>query len=127
MFHIGHLNILRKSKEMCENLIVGVSTDELTYDEKGKLPTINYEQRSQIVEAIKYVDQVVPQEILNKYIAWEKYKFDVIFHGDDFKGTDMYNEVEIQLKKVGVDVIYFPYTKDVSSTIIKGKILTKSK
>jgi len=127
MFHIGHLNILRKSKEMCEILIVGVSTDELTYDEKGKLPTINYEQRSQIVEAIKYVDQVVPQEILNKYIAWEKYKFDVIFHGDDFKGTDMYNEVEIQLKKVGVDVIYFPYTKDVSSTIIKGKILTKSK
>jgi len=84
MFHIGHLNILRKSKEMCENLIVGVSTDELTYDEKRKLPTINYVQRSQIVEAVKYVDKVVPQEILNKYIAREIYKFGAIFLGDDF-------------------------------------------
>ena len=83
LFHIGHLNILKKAKEQCDYLIVGVSTDELTYSYKNKFPIIPFSERVQIVEAIKYVDKVIPQTNMNKFEAWENYRFDVMFHGDD--------------------------------------------
>ena len=67
MFHIGHLNIIRRAKEQCDFLIVGVSTDELVQKEKGKTPVIPYVERAAIVEALKYVDQVVPQIDKNKF------------------------------------------------------------
>lgn len=126
MFHIGHLNILKRAKEQCEFLIVGVSTDELVQSYKNKIPMIPYEHRSKIVEAIKYVDLVVPQESMDKFVAWEKYKYNVIFHGDDWKNSSLYNEIEEKLKKVGVEMVYFPYTQGTSSTILREKVLNNN-
>ena len=125
LFHIGHLNILKKAKEQCEYLIVGVSTDEVVMKYKHKRPVIPYEERKEIVEAIKYVDKVVPQSSMDKYLAWEKEKFDVIFHGDDWKNSDMYNEMEKKLRAVGVDFVYFPYTQNTSSTMLTQYIKSK--
>lgn len=116
MFHIGHLNILKRAKEQCDYLIVGVSTDDVVQEYKHKTPVIPYEERKQIVEAIKYVDKVIPQTTLDKYVAWQQEKFDVVFHGDDWKNTDMYNDMENKLKKVGVKIVYFPHTEGISST-----------
>lgn len=122
MFHVGHLNILRRAKEQCDYLIVGVSTDELVKNYKNKTPIIPFEERKAILEAIKYVDKVVPQENRDKYSAYEKYKFDVMFVGDDWKGNSLFEEVEKKFKDVGVEVVYFPYTKGTSSTILKEKL-----
>ena len=116
LFHIGHLEILKKSKEQCDILIVGVSTDELTYSYKGHYPDMNYEERAEIVRAIRYVDEVVPQESMDKLVAWNKLHFDVMFHGDDWKNSEMYIENERKLAEVGVKIIYFPYTNGVSSS-----------
>lgn len=127
MFHIGHLNILQKAKEQCEYLIVGVSTDELVQNYKNKVPVIPYENRSKIVESIKYVDKVVPQTSMDKFEAWNELKYDVIFHGDDWKNSSLYNEVEEKLKAVGVDMVYFPYTQGTSSTILRGKVITNDR
>lgn len=122
MFHVGHLNILRRAKEQCDTLIVGVSTDELVESYKHKKPIIPFAERVAIVEAIKYVDRVVPQESMDKYAAWEKLHFNRLFHGSDWKGTAMYDEVEEKLKAVGVEVIYFDYTKGTSSSLLKQKL-----
>lgn len=122
MFHVGHLNILRRAKEQCDYLIVGVSTDELVKNYKNKTPIIPFEERKAILEAIKYVDKVVPQENRDKYSAYEKYKFNVMFVGDDWKGNSLFEEVERRFKDVGVEVVYFPYTKGTSSTILKEKL-----
>ena len=123
LFHIGHLNILRRAKEMCEYLIVGVSTDELVREYKNKTPVIPFEERKAIVEAIKYVDEVVPQENRDKIAAFDKYKFDVMFVGDDWKGSDVFNQVDRYMKENGgVGVEYMPYTQNTSSTILKEKL-----
>ena len=116
LFHIGHLNILKESKELCEFLIVGVSTDELVKQYKNKEPVIRYEERKTIVESIRYVDMVVPQESMNKLEAWEKYHFDAVFHGDDWKGSVMYENIERDLQRVGCDMVFLPHTAGVSST-----------
>ena len=118
MFHIGHLNILKRAKEQCEYLIVGVTTDELV-SYKNKKAIIPHEERMAIVESIKYVDQAVPQESMDKMAAWEEYKFDVMFVGSDWKGTDKWNEFESQFGEVGVDIVYFPYTQGTSSTKLR--------
>ena len=122
MFHIGHLNLIKKAKEQCEYLIVAVSTDELVQKEKNKTPIIPFEERVQIIEALKYVDKVVPQVDKNKFGAWEKYKFDAMFVGDDWKGKPIFKEAEEKLAKVGAEVVYFPYTGHISSTILRDKI-----
>lgn len=119
MFHIGHLNVLRNAKEQCEYLIVGVSTDELVKSYKNKTPIIPFEERKAIVESIKYVDKVVPQNSMDKYKAWEKLHFDAIFHGDDWRGSEMYNEIERKLNAVGVDMVFLPHTQGTSSTMLK--------
>lgn len=118
MFHIGHLNILRRAKEMCDYLIVGVSTDELVMTYKGKKPIICFEERIEIVSAINVVDQVVPQTSMDKYAAWETLKFDALFHGSDWKNSDMYNKIIDDFKHVGVDVVFLPHTEGVSSTML---------
>lgn len=125
MFHIGHLNILRKAKECCDYLIVGVSTDELVQKEKNKTPIIPYEERRQIVEAIRYVDKVVPQVDKNKYAAWQKYHFDKMFVGSDWKGTKQWQEYEEQFSEVGVEIVYFDHTDGISSTILREKLNEK--
>ncbi len=117
LFHIGHLNLLRNAKSLCDKLVVGVSTDEVV-QYKYKNPVITYDERMQIVRAIEYVDAVVPQESMDKMEMWGKIKFDVMFVGDDWYETEKWQAIEAQLKEVGVKIVYFPYTKGVSSTII---------
>lgn len=124
MFHIGHLNLLKRAKEQCEFLVVGVTTDELA-QYKNKTPIIPYEERKQIVEAIKYVDKVVPQENMNKLEACKKLHANVIFVGDDWKGTEKWNNIEKELSTIGAKVVYFSYTKGTSSTILREKLLNK--
>ncbi len=126
MFHVGHLNLLKRAKEQCEYLVVGVTTDELA-QYKNKIPIIPYEERKNIVESIKYVDLAVPQENMDKLAACKKYNADVIFVGDDWKGTDKWNKIEQDLATIGAEVVYFPYTKGTSSTILREKLLSKEK
>lgn len=122
MFHIGHLNILKRAKEKCDYLIVGVSTDELCLSYKHKAPIVPFVERKAIVEAIKYVDEVVPQVDRNKFGAWENYKFDVMFVGDDWKGSPLFSALEERFKEVGVSIVYFPYTTGTSSTMLREKL-----
>lgn len=119
LFHIGHLNILRRAKEQCDYLIVGVSTDELVEQYKNKRPIISFEERCEIVKAIRYVDEVVPQMDREKFAAWERLKFNKMFVGDDWKGSALFNQLEEQFKPHGVEIVYFPYTKGTSSTFLK--------
>ncbi|MCX0398750.1 adenylyltransferase/cytidyltransferase family protein [Clostridium perfringens] len=125
MFHIGHLNIIKRAKEQCDYLIVGVSTDELVQEYKNKKPIIPFYERCEIVKALEYVDKVVAQENRDKFWAWKKLDFDVMFVGDDWKGKSLFVGVEEEFKKVGVDIVYFPYTKDTSSTILREKLVSK--
>jgi glycerol-3-phosphate cytidylyltransferase len=122
MFHIGHLNILRRAKEQCDFLIVGVSTDELVQHDKHKTPIIPFADRCAIVEAIKYVDKVVPQVDKNKLAAWEKYKFNKMFVGSDWKDTEVWNGFEKQFAPLGVQIVYLNHTDGISSTILREKI-----
>jgi len=119
LYHVGHLNILKKSKEHCDKLIVGVTTDELAYKRKNKMPIIPFEERVEIIESVRYVDKVVSQPSMDKVLAWKNYKFNKMFVGSDWKGTEKWNNLEIELGKHGVEIIYFPYTKSTSSTIIR--------
>jgi len=116
MFHIGHLNVIRGAKEQCDYLIVGVSTDELVRKDKGKTPVIPYEERAAIIAALKYVDEVVPQPDKNKIGAWERYHFDKMFVGSDWKGTPQWDKFEEQFKPLGVEIVYLPHTDGISST-----------
>lgn len=119
LFHIGHLNILRKAKEKCDYLIVGVTVDELV-SYKNKKAVIPFEERIEIVRAIKYVDEAVPQVSMDKMAAWDKLHFDVMFVGDDWKGTEKWNRYEQQFGEIGVAIEYFPYTKGTSSTKLQA-------
>lgn len=120
LFHIGHLNILRRAKEQCDYLIVGVTSDELCFERKGKQPVIPLEERMAIVGAIKYVDKVVLQLDMNKLDAVKKHDVDVVFVGSDWKGTPQWDSYERQLNEVHCDVQYLPHTEGTSSTIIKS-------
>ena len=122
MFHIGHLNILRRAKEQCDYLIVGVSTDELVQHDKRKLPIIPFEERRAIVESIKYVDRVVPQQDKNKFGAWEQYHFNKMFVGSDWKGTPQWETFEKQFAPVGVEIVYLDHTDGISSTILRDRL-----
>lgn len=125
MFHIGHLNILRQAKAQCDHLIVGVSTDELVEQYKGHPTIIPYAERLEIVRSIRYVDEVVPQFDRDKIAAFHRYNFDVMFVGDDWRNNAMFVEVEKYLTKYNARVVYFPYTKGTSSTLLRQKLQEK--
>ena len=120
LFHIGHLNIFKRAKMHCDYLIVGVTTDELCKARKNKYPVIPYAERVEIVKSIRYVDEVVPQTSMDKFEAWNRLRFNVMFVGDDWKGTDMWNKLEEQFSRLGVEIIYFPYTQQTLSTKIRS-------
>ena len=122
MFHIGHLNILKRAKEQCEYLIVGVSTDEVVETYKQKSPVIPFEQRIAIVEAIRYVDKVIPQTSMDKMEAYKILRFDALFHGSDWKGSKMYEKIVADFAMIGVDVVFLPHTDGISSTMIRTKV-----
>ena len=125
LFHIGHLNILKRARLECDYLIVGVTSDELSISAKKKRLVIPFQERMDIVESIKFVDEVVPQTSYDKMEAWNNFKFDKMFVGDDWKGTDQWNQIEKEFSQYGVEIIYFPYTAHTSSTVLR-KILSKS-
>lgn len=117
LFHIGHLNLLKNAKGMCDRLIVGVTVDELvTY--KGKHAMIPFEDRIEIVRSCKYVDAAVPQYDMDKLTACKKLGASILFVGDDWYGTEKWQQYEREFAEAGISVVYFPYTKGVSSTLI---------
>ena len=122
MFHIGHLNILRRAKEYCDYLIVGVSTDECVESYKHHAPMIPYEQRAAIVAAIKYVDEVVPQTSMDKLAFLKNRHFDVMFHGNEWKGTELYNQYEKDFAKYGARIEYLSHTDGISSTMLRERL-----
>lgn len=122
LFHIGHLNMLKNAKGMCDKLIVGVTTDELV-SYKHKKAVIPFEERIEIVRSIECVDVAIPQRSMDKFEAWRKLKFDVMFVGEDWYATEKWEEYERQFTEVGVKIIYFPYTQGTSSTLI-NEVLT---
>ena len=122
MFHIGHLNIIRKAKEQCDYLIVGVTTDELCHQRKNKYPIICEADRMAIVEAIRYVDRVVPQTDMDKIRAVKELGADAVFVGSDWKGTDAWNKYEKEFAEVGCTVVYLDHTDGISSTILRDKL-----
>lgn len=124
LFHLGHLNMLKNAKAMCDKLVVGVTTDEMVVSYKHKKTVIPFEERIEIVRSIKYVDAVVAQESMDKFEAWKKLKFDIMFVGDDWYNTEKWKNYEEQFKEVGVKIVYFPYYKGTSSTLI-NEILIK--
>lgn len=117
LFHIGHLNLLKNAKGLCDKLIVGVSVDKLV-EYKNKRSVIPFEERIEIVRNIKYVDAAIPQEELDKFKMWEKLHFDILFVGDDWFQTPSWQDMEEKFNNVNVRVVYFPYTKGTSSTLI---------
>lgn len=122
MFHIGHLNILRRAKEQCEYLIVGVTTDALCETNKKKRPVICEADRTEIVKAICYVDKVVPQDDMNKLEAVKKYSVNAVFVGSDWQGSPEWEQYEKDFATVGCDVVYLQHTKGVSSTVLRERL-----
>ncbi len=122
MFHIGHLNILKRAKEQCEYLIVGVTTDALCESRKNKLPIICEMERMEIVGAIKYVDRVVAQNDMDKLKAVVEHGADAVFVGSDWKGTPAWDTYEKQFAEVGCTVVYLDHTDGISSTILRERL-----
>lgn len=123
LFHVGHLNLLKNAKGLCDKLVVGVTTDELV-SYKNKRAVIPFDERLDIVRNIKLVDVVVPQDSMDKIEAWNKIKFDVMFVGDDWYDTPKWKKLDEKFKSLGVKIVYFSYTKGTSSTLI-NKTLEK--
>lgn len=122
LFHIGHLNLLKNAKGLCDKLIVGVTVDKLV-EYKHKHSVIPFEERIEIVRNCKYVDAAIPQEELDKFKMWEKLHFDVLFVGDDWYNSSSWNEMGKKFNDVGVRVVYFPYTKGTSSTLLNETLI----
>lgn len=122
MFHIGHLNIIKRAKEQCDYLIVGVTTDNLCFKRKGKYPIIQETERMAIVAELRSVDLVIAQESMDKLETVKKYNVDVVFVGSDWKGTDAWNEYEKEFESVGCTVVYIDHTDGISSSILRDRL-----
>jgi glycerol-3-phosphate cytidylyltransferase len=122
LFHVGHVKLLNQAKLLCDRLIVGVSTDELVKEYKKRTPLIPFEERVEILSNIRCVDLVVPQNSMDKFEAWNRYKFDFMFVGDDWYKTPSWENLEKRFSDVGVKIVYFPYTKTTSSTKINNAL-----
>ncbi|MBR3144423.1 MAG: adenylyltransferase/cytidyltransferase family protein [Clostridia bacterium] len=122
MFHIGHLNLLRNAKKQCDYLIVGVNSDELVKKYKNKSAIVPVNERVDIISAIKYVDEVIVCDTLDKVEIYKKKPFDIIFIGDDWKGNKRWEQTEKDLSKLGAKLVYLPHTKGTSSTLLREKL-----
>ncbi len=122
LFHVGHVNLLRNAKAMCDKLVVGVTVDELV-SYKGKNSVIPYHERIEVVRSCQYVDVAIPQKNMDKSAAAKKNHASFLFVGDDWYETAKWEEHEKELGKVGCRVIYFPYTQGTSSTLINQTLI----
>ena len=125
MFHIGHLNVLRRASERCDRLVVGVTTDELCVARKGKRPVIPFQERLEIVAGVRYVDQVAAQSSMDKAAAWHQHRFHRMFVGDDWRGSDQWQRYERQFRQLGVELVYLPYTAHTSSTLLRTRVASE--
>ncbi|WP_334083696.1 adenylyltransferase/cytidyltransferase family protein [Helicobacter typhlonius] len=123
LFHIGHLNLLRNAKSMCDKLIVGITIDELV-GYKNKKAVIPFHERMEIVRNIRFVDAVIPQENMDKLAMHDKLKFDIMFVGDDWFATPKWQKIDEEFAKRGVRIVYFPYTQGTSSTLLNNVLLS---
>jgi glycerol-3-phosphate cytidylyltransferase len=121
LFHIGHLNLLKNAKGLCDKLVVGVTVDELV-EYKGKKPIIPFEERIEIVRSIKYVDTTIPQYDMDKLTMCKKLGASVMFVGDDWYDTEKWKVYEKEFAQEGIKIIYFPYTKGTSSSLLSNFI-----
>ncbi|MCX5375742.1 adenylyltransferase/cytidyltransferase family protein [Streptomyces sp. NBC_00091] len=119
LFHIGHLNILRHARSQCDYLVAGVVSDEMAELAKGRRPMIPLVERLEIVRSVKYVDAAFVETVPDKVETWKQVRFDVIFKGDDWRGTPKGLRLERDFAAHGVDVVYFPYTVHTSSTQLR--------
>ncbi|MFK0042725.1 adenylyltransferase/cytidyltransferase family protein [Streptomyces sp. NPDC090741] len=119
LFHIGHLNILRHARSQCDYLVAGVVSDEMAELAKGRRPMIPLVERLEIVRSVRYVDAAFVETVPDKVETWKQVRFDVIFKGDDWRGTPKGDKLEKDFSAVGVDVVYFPYTVHTSSTQLR--------
>lgn len=122
MFHVGHLNMLRAAKGLGDKLIAAVSTDEVVEQYKPGSLVVPFEQRFAIVSSMKYVDVCIAQLDRDKFKAWERLRYDILVHGDDWYGSDEFMGYEEKLKAVGARVVYLPYTPNVSSSRIRSTL-----
>ncbi len=123
LFHVGHLRLLKEAKKHCDILIVGVHGDDVVASYKGKPPIINENDRAEIIRNLAFVDKVVINRTRDKIELLKLYGFNLMIIGDDWKGTERWNKLEKQLNEHGVDVLYLPYTKTISTTAIKKRVL----
>ena len=121
LFHVGHLRVLQRARSLCDRLIVGVTVDELV-GYKNERVVVPFAQRLEIVSGLKAVDLAVPQDDLDKFVMWKKLKFDVMFIGDDWFGTERFKTYERKLKAVGVNIVYLPYTTGISTSGMKSRL-----
>ena len=114
LLHYGHINLLKRAKSLGDYLIVGLSTDEFNNKEKNKECYFDYENRKSLLDAVKYVDLVIPEETWEQKVSdIKKYNVDVFVIGDDWEGKFDY------LEDIGIEVVYLPRTKEISTTKIK--------
>ena len=122
MFHIGHLNLIKNAKRHCDYLVVGVNSDDLVESYKNKRPIILLDERVEIMRAIKYVDEVIVTNTLDKKEIWEKVRFNEIYIGDDWKGNERWEKTGKEMEQLGAKLVFLPYTKDTSSTMLREKL-----
>lgn len=122
MFHIGHLNVLRRARLECDHLVAGVVTDAVVEQIKGRAPVVPLVERMEIVSSIRYVDEVVADDTIEKFDMWESVRFDALFKGDDWQGTPKAERLEAALAAVGSRVVYLPYTRQTSSSLLRSVI-----
>lgn len=120
MFHVGHLNLINTAKQYCDYLIVAVNIDELVQSYKHKTPVINQEDRRVIVGNLKSVDKAIVATTLNKVDILQNLPYNAIFIGDDWQSNDRWMQTKDELSKFDVDVVFLPYTKNVSSTLLRN-------
>ena len=122
MFHIGHLNLIKNAKRHCDYLVVGVNSDDLVESYKNKRPIIPLDERVEIMRAIKYVDEVIVTNTLDKKEIWEKVRFNEIYIGDDWKGNERWEKTGKEMEQLRAKLVFLPYTKDTSSTMLREKL-----
>ncbi|WP_236795441.1 adenylyltransferase/cytidyltransferase family protein [Amycolatopsis sp. GM8] len=126
MFHIGHLNLLRRAASHCDHLVAGVLSDEMAMQAKGRVPVIPLGERIEIVRNMVFVDEVWPENVTSKVATWREVKFDLLFKGDDWRGTTKGDRLVADMGKVGVEVVFLPYTAHTSSTMLRGVLESRT-
>ena len=122
MFHIGHLNLIKNAKSRCDYLIVGVNSDQLVKEYKGKKAVIPLEERMEIIRALRFVDEVIRIDSLDKKISWNQKHYNVLFIGDDWKGNPRWEMTAKEMKECGVETVFLPHTEGTNSTLLREKL-----